>query len=156
MIFECSWKSKVVSIIINLWMFLLAVSFITGDLPGTTKMIPRLWCSFVASHLHAYNVLTLLELFVSKFTLVSVSFFGSKTRDLQALGASLKKKVTINLKWKSKLHNCHKRVLISSPIYILGLSKDFIVDTSLLKGLHYLSAPYHGSQVVNIVIFIKH
>ena len=78
-------------------MFLLAVSFITSNLPGTTKVISSLRCSFITSHLQAYNVLTLLQLFVSKFTLIRIRFFGSKTRDLQAFGTSLKKKgVTIN------------------------------------------------------------
>ena len=79
-------------------MFLLAVSFITSDLPGTTKMISRLRRSFIASHLQAYNVLTLLELFISKFTLISISFFGSKTRDLQAFGTSLKEKELQSIK----------------------------------------------------------
>ena len=77
-------------------MFLLAVSFVTSDLPGTTKVISSLRCPFITSHLQAYNVLTLLELFVSKFTLISISFFGSKTRDLQAFGTSLKKKRSYN------------------------------------------------------------
>lgn len=116
-IFECSWKSKIVSIIINVWMFLLAVSFVTSDLPGTTKMISSLWCSFITSHLQAYNVLTLLQLFVSKFRLKSIRFFGSKTRDLQAFGTSLKKKELQSIKWKSKLCNYHKLPLISSPTY---------------------------------------